>query len=107
MGRCDYWNHYIPNSGPLGNISLYNISYDELMQDGMSRDQALWSTRVDERRNHFNSENNHRMAGMVTDIIKKNSFLPKPIKIRDYFEIVGEYMNFHIYNQEHPHPGTS
>jgi hypothetical protein len=100
MGRCDYFNHYIPKSGPLSSIALHSISWDELLAKGMSKEQALQAQQRDERRNHFNSENNHKIANMIIDIIKKDNFLPRPINIRSYFELVNEYMNFHIYNQE-------
>ena len=97
-----WFNHYIPKSGPLGDIALYSISFDELLSQGMSNEEAIWASRNDERRNHFNKKNNHRMAQMVIDIIKKDNFLPRPIHIRNYFKLVSEYKNYHIDNQKYP-----
>jgi hypothetical protein len=65
-----WFNNYIPNSGPFGDTALYNISFDELLSQGMSNAEAIWTSRNDDRRNHFNKKNNHRMAEMVIDIIK-------------------------------------
>ena len=96
------FGHYIPQSGPFGDISLYNVSFDELLSQGMSTREAIWASRNDERRNHFNKQNNHRMAEMIIDIIKKDNFLPRPIRIRSYFKLISEYHNFYIDNQRYP-----
>ena len=39
----------------------------------------------DGRRNHFNTENNHKMAELVLNIVKNDNFSPNVIKMEDYF----------------------
>ena len=96
-----WFNNYIPKSGPFGDTALYNISFDELLSQGMSNEEAIWASRNDERRNHFNKKNNHIMAKIISDVIKKDSFLPRPINIRSYFELISKYKNFHVDNKKY------
>lgn len=98
-GEQPMFSHYIPKSGPLGDIALYSISFDELLSQGMSNEEAIWASRNDERRNHFNKKNNQIMAKIVSDVIKKDSFLPIPIHLRNYFKLTRLYQNYHTDNR--------
>ena len=95
---------FIPESGPLGNISLHNISQDELISMHGRNDALTTAVRQqnihDKRRNHLNEENNKLLANLIIDIIIKDDFTCQPIKMQDTFNLVGEYIDFHIYNNE-------
>lgn len=79
--------NYIPISGPSGNISLTHLSTIDLQMSipGLSEDRLNHLLKNDSRRNHFNIENNHKMATLILDIIKNDNFSPDVIKMEDYF----------------------
>jgi hypothetical protein len=82
--------YYIPKSGPYTKLNLAYISHQELIHQGLSKAEIDHKLNVtgDDRRNHFNEENNRNMARLIIDIIKKNNFSPYEIKMEDYFEVL-------------------
>ena len=83
--------YYIPKSGPYTKLDLDYISHQELIhQTSLSEAEIFDKINVsgDDRRNHFNKENNQNMARLIIDIIKKNNFSPYEIKMEDYFEVL-------------------
>tara|TARA_Y100000310_G_scaffold214653_1_gene215559 strand:+ start:282 stop:1016 length:735 start_codon:yes stop_codon:yes gene_type:complete len=84
----DYFNHFIPKSGPLGNIALYNISHNELIFQGMTDKEVRQATLYDTRKNHLNEENNKRLANLIIDTITLKQLSPGIIKMQNYFEVL-------------------
>ena len=83
--------YYIPKSGPYTKLDLDYISHQELIhQTSLSEAEIFDKIHVisDDRRNHFNEENNRNMAQVVIDIIKNDNFSPHEIKMEDYFEVL-------------------
>lgn len=80
-----YFKHYMPKSGPLGDTALYDISYDELILSGMTDAEVLLTMSNDDRSNHLNKENNEQLANLAIDIIMKDTFAARPIKMQDTF----------------------
>jgi len=95
ISKQEYYNnvferhYYIPESGPSSNIALTDVSYAELVHDNLSEEEIDYRTirAVDDndRRNHFNKENNIILAKVVLDIIEKDDFSPKAINMEEYF----------------------
>ena len=82
----DSWMYYMPVSGPSANIPLHELSLTELK--GLSSDKIEYTIKNDIRRNHFNEENNRKMAEVVLTIIKNNKFSPDIIKMEEHFSHV-------------------
>ena len=81
--------YYIPKSGPYTKLNLDYISHQELIhQTSLSEAEIFNKLKTDDRRNHFNTENNRNMAQVVIDIIETNNFSPHEIKMEDYFEVL-------------------
>lgn len=77
------WMYYMPVSGPSANIPLHELSLMELKD--YSSDKREYTIKNDSRRNHFNVENNYKMAEVVLNIIKNNRFSPGVIKMEEHF----------------------
>jgi len=83
--------YYIPKSGPYTKLNLDYISHQELIHQASLPEAEIFNklkTSTDDRRNHFNEENNRNMARLIIDIIKKDNFSPYEIKMEDYFEVL-------------------
>ena len=76
---------YIPQSGPIADISLGEISFNEYKNKGFSKKKYSDVKIEDDRKCHLSEENNIRMANLIIDIIKNDNFNPKEIKLGDYF----------------------
>tara|TARA_Y100000310_G_scaffold225924_1_gene227995 strand:- start:168 stop:959 length:792 start_codon:yes stop_codon:yes gene_type:complete len=85
---------YIPKSGPMASHPLYIISNAEKSSDGQIVDEERYPNGVlksegpDDRRNHLNEEHNKKMAELIINIINKDDFTPKMIKMKDYFKVL-------------------
>jgi hypothetical protein len=77
---------YIPKSGPIADTDLRRISKLELKW--LSLQEQIDIETEDPRPNHFNEENNRNMARLIIDIINKDDFTPKEIKMKDYFKVL-------------------
>ena len=79
--------NYTPISGPSSNIALSTLSTidQQMSTPGLSEDELNALLKNDRRRNHFNTENNHKMAELVLNIVKNDNFSPNVIKMEDYF----------------------
>ena len=80
---------FIPTSGPSANIALDDLSMAELKHKGLWQKQIDHIRHNDDRRNHFNTENNRRMATIVLNIIENDKFSAGVIKMENHFS----YMN--------------
>ena len=76
---------YIPQSGPIADISLGEISFNEYKNKGFSKKKYSDVKIEDDRICHLSEENNIKMANLIIDIIKNDNFNPKEIKLGDYF----------------------
>jgi hypothetical protein len=76
---------FIPISGPTANIALHELSIAELKHEGLSQGKIQQLINNDTRLNHLNEENNHKMAELVLNIINKDDFTPREIKMEEYF----------------------
>jgi hypothetical protein len=99
----EYWNdtdkgkpyhkvagkQYIPISGPSANIPLHELSVAELKYEMNTPEEIEHLIQNDLRRNHFNKENNYKMAKLVLDTIENDKCSLGVIKMEDYFS----YMN--------------
>ena len=85
---------YTPKSGPMASHPLYIISNAEKSSDGQIVDEERYPNGVlksegpDDRRNHLNEEHNKKMAELIINIINKDDFTPKMIKMKDYFKVL-------------------
>ena len=80
---------YVPQSGPMGNISLHLISEKtELLPE--SRLEFSKGLYFDKRRNHFTKNQNIRISEMIIDTIKHDSFGPGTLHIEDWFTLDAE-----------------
>ena len=71
---------YIPENVVWGNLYLYeDISMKEPNFDSNTISK-------DERKNHLNDKNNYNMYLFLKDIIDKDDFTPREIKMEKYFE---------------------
>ena len=71
---------YIPENVVWGNLYLYeDISMKEPNFDSNTISK-------DERKNHLNDKNNYNMYLFLKDIIDKDDFSPREIKMEEYFE---------------------
>jgi len=71
---------YIPENVVWGNLYLYeDISMKEPNFDSNTISK-------DERKNHLNDKNNYNMYLFLKDIIDRNDFTPREIKMEKYFE---------------------
>jgi len=86
--------HFIPMSGPSGNIPLHDLSVAELKHEKNTPKKIKQIVNNDTRRNHFNNENNCHMAELVLDVIRPHldiiaqqhdALLPGVIKMEKYF----------------------
>ena len=71
---------YIPENVVWGNLYLYeDISMKEPNFDSNTISK-------DERKNHLNDKNNYNMYLFLKDIIDKDDFTPREIKMEEYFK---------------------
>ena len=71
---------YIPENVVWGNLYLYeDISMKESNFDSNTISK-------DERKSHLNDKNNYNMYLFLKDIIDKDDFTPREIKMEKYFE---------------------
>jgi hypothetical protein len=77
---------YIPKSGPTADTDLKRISKLELKW--LSLQEQIDIETEDPRPNHFDVRNNRNMAELIINIINKDDFTPKMIKMEEYFEVL-------------------
>ena len=71
---------YIPENVVWGNLNLYeDISMKESNFDSNTISK-------DERKNHLNDKNNYNMYLFLKDIIDKDDFTPREVKMEKYFK---------------------
>ena len=71
---------YIPENVVWGNLNLYeDISMKEYNFDSNTISK-------DERKNHLNDKNNYNMYLFLKDIIDKDDFTPREVKMEKYFK---------------------
>ena len=77
---------YIPENVVWGNLHLYeDISMKEF--EHMSHNELKEIHRgKDERKNHLGNKNNYNMYLFLKDIIDKDDFTPREVKMEKYFE---------------------
>jgi hypothetical protein len=75
---------YIPKSGPTADTDLKELSKLELKW--LSIQEQIDIETEDPRANHFNLRNNRCMFDIIINIINKDDFTPKVIKMKDYFK---------------------
>lgn len=72
--------YYIPENVVWGNLNLYeDISMKESNFDSNTISK-------DERKNHLNDKNNYNMYLFLKDIIDKDDFTPREVKMEKYFK---------------------
>ena len=80
---------FIPKSGPITNVSLIHLSDTELLHLNLTP-ESRYKLRGNDilRLNHFNEENNKNLARIVIDVIQSNNFIPREIKMEEYFKVL-------------------
>jgi hypothetical protein len=73
---------YIPKSGPIASCTLSEIAIAEY-SGGL--EEFITMEQFNHRHNHFNLKNNQNMANLIINIIDKDNFTPREIKMEDYF----------------------
>ena len=74
--RIDGWcNQWKPKSGPIGNVTLADVSASE----------GEKVTAQDKRRNHFSPKTNKRLAAMLIDRIEKNELESGILDMKPWF----------------------
>jgi hypothetical protein len=71
---------YIPENVVWGNLYLY----EDISMKESNFDESTISK--DERKNHLNDKNNYNMYLFLKDIIDKDDFTPREIKMEEYFK---------------------
>jgi hypothetical protein len=102
--RLGWTDAYVPQSGPMGNISLRSISEMtkhepipiNLPNQGTDKEWAdtykdyateSLDIQLDKRRNHFTKNQNIRMSEMIIDAIKYDSFDSGILHMEDWFTL--------------------
>ena len=80
---------FIPKSGPITDVSLLPLSDTELLHLNLTP-ESRYKLRGNDilRLNHFNEENNKNLARIVIDVIQSNNFIPREIKMEEYFKVL-------------------
>ena len=71
---------YIPENVVWGNLYLY----EDISMKESNYDKSIASK--DERKNHLNDKNNYNMYLFLKDIIDKDDFTPREVKMEKYFK---------------------